>query len=232
MNVNYPERRAAVIRAAVEMNELGINQGTSGNVSARRPDGQGILITPTSMPYHLMRPADIVDMAFDGSYRGERRPTSEWRFHRDILQHRSDVDVVLHTHSIFATSLAIHHREIPAFHYMVAVAGGTTIRCADYATFGTQALSDNILKALENRNACLMAQHGMVVAAKTLDKALWLAMEVETLAKQYIHALALGEPPVLSDEEMDRVMEQMRRMSYGHSPDLDGVNDSPRVVGS
>jgi len=230
MTIDHPELCADIIRAARAMNDLGINQGTSGNVSARRPDGAGILITPTSLPYDQMTPADIVHLEFDGGYRGRRRPTSEWRFHRDILRERDNVDVVLHTHSVYATSLAVHHREIPAFHYMVGVAGGHNIRCADYATFGSQALSDHILVALRERSACLMAQHGLVVVAKTLDKALWLAMEVETLAKQYIHALALGEPPVLSDAEMDRVLAQMRRMSYGQAPHLEGVDDSPRAL--
>jgi len=219
MNIDHPELRAAIIHTALEMNDLGINQGTSGNLSVRRPDGAGILITPTSLPYQRMRPADIVDLGFEGEPRGTRRPTSEWRFHRDILQSRDDVDVVLHTHSVYATSLAVHHRGIPAFHYMVGVAGGHNIRCADYATFGSQALSDNILKALKNRSACLLAQHGLVVVANTLEKALWLAVEVETLAKQYIHALALGEPPVLSRAEMKRVLTLMQRMSYGQAPD-------------
>lgn len=234
MIIDYPECRAEIIHTAREMNRLGINQGTSGNVSVRHPQGEGLFITPTSLPYEQMQPADIVHLHLDGRYRGERRPTSEWRFHRDIIRERDDVNVVLHTHSVYATSLAIHHREIPAFHYMVAVAGGSTIRCADYATFGTQALSDNMLRALEGRSACLMAQHGLVVVAKTFDKALWLAIEVETLAKQYIHALAIGEPPVLCEEEMARVMAQMRRMSYGQAPDVgeggEGGSESPALA--
>lgn len=218
--------RMAIIEACQRMNALGINQGTSGNVSARVPGG--MLITPTSLPYDQMQPEDIVEMAFDATYVGPRRPSSEWRFHRDILKNRPDVDVVLHAHPIFCTTLAVHKKGIPAFHYMTAVAGGTTIRCAPYATFGTQALSDHALEALQDRYACLLGHHGMIVIARTFEKAMWLAVEVETLAKMYVHALTLGEPETLSDEEMTRVMEQMRRMSYGQAPDLDPGADVPR----
>jgi L-fuculose-phosphate aldolase len=166
-------------------------------------------------------------MAMDASYVGDRRPSSEWRFHRDILAARPDADVVLHNHAIFATVLSTHRKEIPAFHYMVGVAGGTTIRCSDYATFGTQELSNHAVAALKDRSACLLGNHGMIAIAKTLKSALWLAVEVETLAKQYVHALMLGQPVVLSDEEMARVLEQMRRMSYGQAPDLEGIADTP-----
>ena len=156
-------------------------------------------------------------MSFDGTYTG-RRPSSEWRFHRDILRQRTDIDVVLHCHSIFATTLACHHKTIPSFHYMTGVAGGTTIRCAKYATFGTQQLSDYALEALEDRLACLLGQHGQISLGKTLESALWLANEVETLSRMYVHALTLGDPPILPDDEMARVIEQMRRMSYGQAP--------------
>lgn len=221
--------RRRMVETCRQMNATGINQGTAGNLSHRLDDG--FLITPTSMPYDRMGPDDLVLMRFDGSFTGRHRPSSEWRFHRDILAHRGDVDVVLHCHSIYATTLACHHRTIPSFHYMTGVAGGTDIRCARYATFGTQQLSDNAIEALEGRLACLLGQHGQISLGKTLDAALWLANEVETLARLYIQALAIGEPPVLSDEEMARVIEQMRRMSYGHAPDLDGVNDTPQARG-
>lgn len=218
--------RQDMLTTCRRMNETGINQGTSGNLSVR--NDQGFLITPTSLPYEFMGPEDLVQMRFDGSYEGRHRPSSEWRFHRDILQARTDIDVVLHCHSIYATTLACHHRPIPSFHYMTGVAGGTTIRCAEYATFGTQALSDNALDALQDRLACLLGQHGQIALGSTPAKALWLATEVETLAKMYVHALALGEPPVLPEDEMNRVLQQMRNMSYGQAPDLEGVNDGAR----
>jgi L-fuculose-phosphate aldolase len=223
--IRHQSLREEIIRTALEMNARGINQGTSGNVSARVEDG--FLITPSGMPYEDLRPEDIVEMAWDASYVGPR-PSSEWRFHRDILRSRPDVEAIVHTHSCFATTLAIHKVDIPACHYMVAMAGGPTVRCADYATFGTQELSDNALRALEGRLACLLAHHGVIALGKTLRKALGLAVEVENLARMYIHAQALGKPPVLPDEEMARVMEQMRRMSYGQAPDRDGAADTPR----
>lgn len=222
---NLAERRH-MIDICRRMNATGINQGTSGNLSLRLDDKR-FLITPSSLPYETMKPEEIVEMDFDGSYVGPR-PSSEWRFHRDILAHRKDIDVVLHCHSVYATTLACHHREIPSFHYMTAVAGGTNIRCAPYATFGTQALSDAAIAALDGRLACLLGQHGQISLGKTLDKALWLATEVETLARLYVQALTLGDPPILSDAEMDRVMEQMRRMSYGMGPEPEGSNDAPR----
>jgi L-fuculose-phosphate aldolase len=218
--------RQEMVDICRRMNATGINQGTAGNLSARI-DG-GFLITPTSLPYDRMGPEDIVEMAYDGTYLGRHRPSSEWRFHRDIMQARTDIDAILHCHSIYATTLACQYRPIPAFHYMVGVAGGTTIRVAPYATFGTQALSDNALGALEGRLACLLGQHGQISLGKNLEAALWLAIEVETLARLYVQALSLGEPPVLSDEEMDRVIEQMRKMSYGQAPDADGINDVAR----
>ncbi len=217
--------RRAIIETAREMTRKGINQGTSGNIS-HRIEG-GLLITPTSQPYETMEPEDLVLLREDGSYLGRHRPSSEWRFHRDILKARPDVNVVLHNHATFATTLACHERGIPPFHYMTAIAGGHDIRVSRYATFGTQALSDAVLEALEGRLACLMGHHGLLTIAPTLDTALWLAVEIETLSRMYVHALALGEPPHLPAEEMDRVMEQMRRMSYGHAPDLDGINDTP-----
>jgi L-fuculose-phosphate aldolase len=218
--------RRAIVETAREMNRKGINQGTAGNVS-HRVEG-GLLITPTSLPYDTMEPEDVVLLRNDGSYAGRHRPSSEWRFHRDILSARPDVNVVLHNHATFATTLACHERGIPPFHYMTAIAGGHDIRVSRYATFGTQALSDAVLEALEGRLACLMGHHGLLTIAPTLDTALWLAVEIETLSRMYVHALALGEPPRLPADEMDRVLEQMRRMSYGQAPDLDGINDTPR----
>ncbi|MDX7952897.1 class II aldolase/adducin family protein [Lichenihabitans sp. Uapishka_5] len=218
--------RREMVDTGRRMNASGINQGTAGNISIRNP--AGFLITPTSLPYDQMQPADLVQMSFDGSYAGQRRPSSEWRFHRDILASRPDIDVVLHCHSVYATTLAVHHKTIPSFHYMTGVAGGTTIRCAKYATFGTQALSDNAIEALQDRLACLLGQHGQISLGKTLASALALGIEVETISRLYVQALTLGEPPILSDEEMARVIQQMKQMSYGQAPDLDGVNDVAR----
>jgi L-fuculose-phosphate aldolase len=218
--------RTEMVDICRRMNSSGINQGTAGNLSVRSE--RGFLITPTSLPYERMGPEDIVDMDFDGSYGGRHRPSSEWRFHRDILRERTDIEVVLHCHSIYATTLAVHYKTIPSFHYMTAVAGGTTIRCAKYATYGTQQLSDNALEALEGRLACLLGQHGQISLGKNLERALWLAIEVETLSRLYVQALTLGDPPILSDEEMARVIRQMQKMSYGQAPDLEGVNDTAR----
>ncbi len=217
--------RAAMVDTCRAMDAKGINQGTAGNLSLRH--GDGFLITPSSLPYDTMQPEDIVEMGWDGTYVG-RRPSSEWRFHRDILKARADVNVVLHCHSLYATSVACHHRTIPAFHYMVGVMGGNTLRCARYATYGTQALSDAALEALEGRKACLLGQHGQISLGKTLEAALWMAIEVETLSRMYIQALALGEPPVLPDNEMERVIAQMTRMSYGLGPEEEGANDVAR----
>lgn len=219
MNPDEAALRAEMVDTCRRMNASGINQGTSGNLSARLDDG--FLITPTSLPYDRMQPADLVRMAFDGSFSGPHRPSSEWRFHRDILRRRSDATVVLHCHSVYATTLAVQHRAIPAFHYMVAVAGGASIRCTPYATFGTQLLSDLALEALVDRRACLLGQHGQISLGDTLAGALSLAIEVETLARIYVQALVLGEPPVLDDAEMARVSERMRRMGYGLPPEPD-----------
>jgi L-fuculose-phosphate aldolase len=225
MSISNRVVRNEMVDICRRMNASGINQGTAGNLSVRVDSG--FLITPSSLPYDRMTPEDIVEMGYDATYVG-RRPSSEWRFHRDILKSRSDVNVVLHCHSVYATTLACHHKTIPAFHYMIGVAGGTTIRCARYATFGTQQLSDNALEALEGRLACLLGQHGQISLGPNLERALWLAIEVETIARMYVQALTLGDPPVLSDEEMARVIQQMRQMSYGQAPDLGGVNDVAR----
>jgi len=224
--------RTEMVDICRRMNSSGINQGTAGNLSARI-DG-GFLITPTSLPYERMGPEDIVEMDFDGTYAGKHRPSSEWRFHRDILKKRTDIEVVLHCHSVYATTLAVHHKNIPSFHYMTGVAGGTDIRCSPYATFGTQQLSDNALEALDGRLACLLGQHGQISLGKSLEHALWLAIEVETLSRPYVQALTIGDPPILSDEEMGRVIQQMRQMSYGQAPDIEGINDTarPREAGS
>lgn len=217
--MNDLDLRQALIAACRRMNDLGINQGTSGNASIRLPDGSGLLVTPSGLPYEAMAPADIVVLDWEGNPTGLRRPSSEWRFHLDILKVRPDAGAVLHTHSMFATTLACLGKGIPAFHYMVAVAGGADIRCSPYATFGTQELSAHAVTALADRKACLLGNHGMICLEETIEKALALAVEVETLAAQYWRALQIGEPLLLPEEEMARVLERFRRMRYGQSPD-------------
>jgi L-fuculose-phosphate aldolase len=207
--------RAELIDTARGMNAAGINVNKSGNVSVRCRRGAraGFLITPSGIAYAKLAVDDIVFMPFEGSWRGTIAPSSEWRFHYDILRTRPEFNAIVHTHSRAATALAVHGRGIPAFHYMVAVAGGVDIRCARYATFGTQELSDHALAALRDRAACLLAHHGVIACAASLGAALRLAIEVENLAQTYLAALALGAPPILDDTEMARVLERFR--SYG-----------------
>jgi L-fuculose-phosphate aldolase len=188
------------------MNALRITRGKSGNVSARIDTG--FLITPSALPYDETNPGDVVAVDFDGNATGRRKPSSEWRFHRDIYATRPEVRAIVHTHSPFATTLACLDRGIPSFHYMIAVAGGSDIRCAPYATFGTQALSDRALRALEGRRACLLSHHGMISTGASLKTALALAVEVETLAEMYWRALLIGEPQSLSQDEMRDVLEK------------------------
>jgi L-fuculose-phosphate aldolase len=206
------EKRQSIIDACLEMNRLGINQGTSGNISVRHEDH--ILITPTSTPYDRLTTDSIVRLEMDGTTRGSMQASSEWRFHRDIMAARPDVNAIVHAHPPYSTIIAIMGLPIPPIHYMIAVAGGHDIRCAPYATFGTDELSDNAVEALDSRNACLLAHHGIIAVGSTLSKALWLSVEVETLARQYHGALQLGEPPLLPKEEITRVLEKMG--SYGH----------------
>jgi L-fuculose-phosphate aldolase len=207
--------RRGIVDTALDMERLGINQGTSGNVSARLLDG--FLITPSGVPARELSVESIVYLPLDVSDSDDvlrtARPSSEWRIHRDLLRARPDMHAVVHTHSTAATALAMHGREIPAVHYMVAAAGGTSIRCAPYALFGTQALSDHALAALEGRRACLLAHHGVVALGADLSRAVWLAHEVEVLARQYLLALQFGAPPVLTDEQMHEVLERFK--TYG-----------------
>lgn len=206
------EKRQAVIAACLAMNRLGINQGKAGNISVRH--GAGLLITPTQVAYDDLQPEDIVAMAFDGSSEGRHKPSSEWRFHADIMRRRPDVRAIVHAHPIYASIIAIMGLDIPALHYMVAVAGGKDIRCAPYALFGSQALSEAALQALEGRKACLLAHHGIIAVGSSLKDALWLAGEVETLAKQFHGCLQIGGPRVLSDEAMADVLAKIA--GYAH----------------
>jgi L-ribulose-5-phosphate 4-epimerase len=203
--------RKQIIATALRMNALAINRGTSGNVSARWK--QGFLVTPSALPYENMRPADITYIDAQGRPKGIRNPSSEWRFHFDIYGHKENCQAVVHTHSSFATTLACLGMGVPAFHYMVAVAGGNDIRCAPYATFGTQALSDHAIQALEQRAACLLANHGMIATGSSLPNALALAVEVEALCEQYWRALQIRTPHLLSNEEMALVVKKFESYS-------------------
>jgi L-fuculose-phosphate aldolase len=205
------ELRAAVLDAARGMNRHGINRGTSGNVSARVDPG--MLITPSAVPYDRVRAEDLVTMGLDGSGAVPPgvRPSTEWRLHAAVYAARPDVGAVLHAHPMYATALACLRRGIPAFHYMVAVAGGSEIRCSAYATYGTAELAAATVEALGPRNACLLANHGFVTCAATPAEALAVALEVEALAGQYLCALQVGAPVLLDEAEMKRVREAFRQ---------------------
>lgn len=214
MDQDERKLREAIVEKARWMNAIGLNQGTSGNVSARC--GNRLLITPTAIPYETMQPSMLATMPLEGGYgewEGPLTPSTEWRFHIDIMRTRPDVGAIVHTHSTFATVLAIARRPIPACHYMIAAFGGTDIRCADYATYGTKTLSENALEALEGRSGCLLANHGMIVAGGDLDQAMWLAVELETIAKQYYYSLLIGGPVVLPDSAVEEARESMQ--DYG-----------------
>ena len=219
MSVNSKYQLALdVIATAQAMQQRGINNGMSGNVSAR-VDG-GMLITPSSVAYDELIADDIVAMDEAGEWTvvNDRRPSSEWRFHLDVFAARPDAAAIVHAHPINATALACHGRGIDAFHYMVGIAGGSDIRCADYATFGTPELSANVVRALEGRKACLMANHGILAIGSSLANALDIAVEVEVLASQYMAALTLGEPTQLTQEQMNDVLDKMSAgAGYGSS---------------
>ncbi len=201
--IDLREGLVAAVRALTAHN---LNRGSAGNVSARWEGG--FLVTPTGLAADDMQPGDIVPMALDGSWQGARKPSSEWRFHRDLYAARPGAGAVVHAHAPFASALACLRADIPPFHYMIARFGGSTVRCAAYATFGTQALSDAALAALEGRCACLLANHGLLVFGRDLRQALDLAVELEALCEQYWRALQAGRPVLLSDAEMEVVLEK------------------------
>jgi L-fuculose-phosphate aldolase len=206
--------RKSIIQASLSMNALGINQGTSGNVSVRY--GDRMLITPSGVPYEELDPRDLcaTQIKKDGkTWEGDLNPSSEWRFHLNIYQARPDVGAVVHTHSTYATVLAICGKPIPAVHYMVAASGGTEIRIAKYATYGTEQLSKNALEALEGRTCCLLKNHGVIATGPNIKRALWLASEVETVARQYYLSLAIGGGDIIPDDEINRIIEGFKR--YG-----------------
>lgn len=213
--MNKAERnlRTEIIAQCRWMNASGLNQGTSGNISARH--GDTLLITPSATPYDKLEPQMIAALPLDGggTWSGPLTPSTEWRFHFDIMRRRPEVGAIVHTHSTFATAVAITRQPIPACHYMVAAFGGNDVKCAGYARYGTQELSDLVLQALEGRNSCLLANHGAIATGPDLAKAMWLAVELEALAKQYVIALQIGSMVVLKDAEIDEVRQGFQ--SYG-----------------
>lgn len=201
-----------IIETCLEMTRLGLNQGTAGNVSTRFENG--MLITPSGIPYERMTENMIVYVDGDGKYEEGKIPSSEWRFHMAAYQSRPDANAVVHNHAIHCTAVSILNRPIPAIHYMIAAAGGNSIPCAPYATFGTRELSEHVALALKNRKAILLQHHGLIACEVNLEKALWLAQEVEVLAQLYLSTLAIKDPvPVLSDEEIAVVLEKFK--TYG-----------------
>jgi L-fuculose-phosphate aldolase len=198
------DRRGEVIAIARAMGELGLSRGTSGNVSVRA-DGDRCWITPTGMDYAALTVDDVPLVGGDGHSEGRRTPSSEWRIHRDVYARRPDVAAVLHAHSPFAVSIACARRDVPAFHYMIARFGGDSVRCARYAVFGSQELSDAAVEALHDRSACLLANHGMLVCAADPGRLLAAAVELEELCEQYWRTCQLGEPVLLTAEEMAQV---------------------------
>ena len=211
--------RESIINACRSMNGLGINQGTSGNISARY--GKLMLITPSGVPYEELKAKDLVTTLVSGKgdkWNGALAPSSEWRFHLRILQDRPEVGSVVHTHSTYATTLAICNKPIPAIHYMVAAAGGPDIRVAPYATYGTEELSDLAMKALAGRTCCLLRNHGVIATGSDVRRALWLAVEIETLARQYYLSLALDNAQILPDAEITRVIEKFKNSGPRQKP--------------
>ncbi len=215
--INMQNAQDKLLGITQKLAELGLNKGTSGNCSVR--SGDGFLVTPSGMSVEDMTPTSMVQMQFDGSFElqaesNAKKPSSEWRFHRDILASRPEINAIIHTHSMFATTLACLHKDIPPFHYMIAVVGGDTIRCAPYALFGSQALSDNALSALQDRKASLLANHGMIALGRDLEDALAVTVEVENLCEQYWRILQINpNPPLLTEAEMREVFQQFK--GYG-----------------
>ncbi len=216
-------KRERIVEAMGKLDALGLNRGSAGNLSLRHAiDAQdGMLITPTGMGADDLRPQDIVWLGFDGTLRGDWKPSSEWHFHQALYRFRPDLQAVVHTHSPHATALACLRRELPAFHYMVAVAGGDSVRCTPYHTFGTEALSQAVAAAMIDRNACLMANHGLVAAGATLAQAMKITVEIESLCGVYLQALSVGPPALLNGAQMAEVIEKFKH--YGRSARRDGV---------
>jgi L-fuculose-phosphate aldolase len=208
--------REQIVAACKRLESSALNRGTSGNVSCRENDH--FLITPTGMPVEEITPSKIVAVDYEGKVLGIGKPSSEWRFHCDILKARPDIHAVVHTHAPHATAIACLREDLPSFHYMIAVAGGDSIRCAPYALFGTDELSQHAVEALADRKACLLANHGMISLGRDLDEAMTIAIEIESLCQQYLLARQVGTPTLLSSEEMQQVIERFK--TYGRNANL------------
>lgn len=214
MNQQERQVRQKIIDNCIKMNTTGLNQGTSGNISVRYEDN--MLVTPSAIPYEEMTPESIAAMPIDrdyGSWEGPFKPSTEWRFHLDIMIARPQVNAVVHTHSTYSTILAIARKSIPSCHYMIAAFGGNDVRCSGYARYGTKELSDFALQALEDRECCLLANHGLIAVGTSLEKAMWVAVELETIARQYYHSLLIGGPVLLSEQQIDETAKGFS--SYG-----------------
>ena len=204
--------REQVVYLSRELDRLGLNRGTSGNCSVRSK--RGFVVTPSGVNVVDLSADAVVEMDLSGKVLSSGKPSSEWRFHKDIMLKRSEVNAIVHAHSTYATALSCFRKDMPSFHYMIAAAGGNSIKCSAYALFGSQLLSDNVLEALESRKACLMSNHGMIVTGRTVEEALALAVEVESLSQQYLLALQVGQPVLLTEDEMKAVKEQF--VGYGN----------------
>ncbi len=213
------DQRNQIIEYSLKLNSTNLSPLRSGNISLRGKEGdkEGYLITPSGKKYETLKPEDIVFMGLNEEEENDasNKPSSEWRFHRDIYTNKKEAQAIVHAHSPHATAVSSHGKPIPPFHYMIALAGGDDIKCAEYATFGTEELSNNVIKALENRSACLMSNHGQVAFGKNLEDAFELAQEIENICHQYIIALRLGEPKILSFEEMKKVLDKAKNYKKG-----------------
>ena len=211
------EKRKEVIKYSIKLNTTNLSPLRSGNISVRSIENsiEGFLITPSGKKYDTLKEEDIVFVSRDGNHDTNLKPSSEWRFHKDIYLKKSDAKAIVHAHSPHASAVSAHGKDIPAFHYMIALAGGDSIKCAKYATFGTQELSDSIIYALENRKACLMSNHGQVAFGENLESAFELAEELENICHQYINTIRLGVPKILSSSEMDVILEKVKNYKKG-----------------
>ena len=211
------EKRKEVIKYSIKLNTTNLSPLRSGNISVKSIENsvEGFLITPSGKKYDTLKEEDIVFVSNDGNHDTNLKPSSEWRFHKDIYLKKPDAKAIVHAHSPHATAVSAHGKDIPAFHYMIALAGGNSIKCAKYATFGTQELSNNIIDALENRKACLMSNHGQVAFGENLESAFELAEELENICHQYINTIKLGDPKILSSSEMDVILEKVKNYKKG-----------------
>ena len=211
------ETRKEVISYSIKLNTTNLSPLRSGNISVKCIENsvEGFLITPSGKKYDTLKEEDIVFVSSDGNHDTNLKPSSEWRFHKDIYLKKPDAKAIVHAHSPHATAVSAHGKDIPAFHYMIALAGGDSIKCAKYATFGTQELSNNIIDALENRKACLMSNHGQVAFGENLESAFELAEELENICHQYINTIKLGDPKILSSSEMDVILEKVKNYKKG-----------------